>query len=72
MFIKQSNKRVCIIGAGLAGLSAAYDLGKSGNEVILLEANKAIGGLARYTYIDGLATDLFYHFICKGDNDLIN
>jgi protoporphyrinogen oxidase len=71
MISKQVHGRVCIIGAGMAGLSAAYDLGKLGFEVILLEANEYVGGLARYISIDGRPTDLFYHFICKGDRDLL-
>jgi protoporphyrinogen oxidase len=72
MLIKNAQKRICIIGAGITGLTAAYDLGLFGYEVILLEAEKTVGGLARYTYINGYPTDLLYHFICTGDRDLLN
>jgi monoamine oxidase len=36
--------RVVILGAGLAGLSAAYELGKAGYEVTVLEARGFAGG----------------------------
>ena len=39
-----SNYRVCVVGGGLAGLSAAYDLGRAGAEVIVLERAREIGG----------------------------
>ncbi len=38
--------RTAIIGAGYAGLSAAYDLARAGHEVVLYEANDRAGGLA--------------------------
>src|SRR5512132_4078047 len=37
-------KRVIIIGAGLAGLSAAYELVKAGHEPFILEAQHRVGG----------------------------
>jgi monoamine oxidase len=37
-------KRVVILGAGIAGLTAAYELNKAGYEVVILEANDRAGG----------------------------
>ena len=35
---------VCVIGAGFAGLSAAYRLKQAGASVVVLEARKRVGG----------------------------
>lgn len=37
-------KRVAVVGAGLAGLSAAVELSKRGYEVVLMERNEYLGG----------------------------
>jgi monoamine oxidase len=42
--INMPDKTVTVIGAGLAGLSAAYDLQRAGWEVIVLEARDRVGG----------------------------
>jgi protoporphyrinogen oxidase len=39
-------KRIVIIGGGITGLTAAYQLGKNGYHVTLLEQNDVVGGLA--------------------------
>jgi len=38
--------KIAIIGAGFAGLSAAYDLSKAGHQVMVFEAAGHVGGLA--------------------------
>lgn len=63
---------VCVIGAGLAGLSAAYDLGRAGVDVTVLEAAPDLGGLASSLQIGGTPIERFYHFICRADSDLID
>jgi glutamate synthase (NADPH/NADH) small chain len=43
-----TGKKIAIIGAGPAGLTAAYDLVRSGHEVNVYEAESAAGGMTRY------------------------
>ena len=40
----QTPKRVLVIGAGLAGLVAAYELKRQGHDVVVLEAQNRVGG----------------------------
>ncbi len=53
--------RVGIIGAGAAGLSAAYELTKGGARVDVYEASGAVGGLARTFELWGQKVDLGPH-----------
>ena len=39
-------KKVIVLGSGVAGLTAAYELSKAGYEVVLLEARDRVGGRA--------------------------
>jgi protoporphyrinogen oxidase len=39
-------KQIAIIGAGLGGMAAAYDLAKAGHLVTIFEASNQVGGLA--------------------------
>ncbi len=43
-----TGKRVAIVGAGPAGLTAAFDLVKQGHEVTVYEAQAEAGGMTRY------------------------
>ncbi len=67
----ERNPHIVVIGAGLAGLAAAYDLARQGNKVTLLEKQGEFGGLASSINLEGHAVERFYHFICRGDEDLI-
>ena len=48
---------VVIIGAGLAGLSAAREIQRHGLSVIVLEASDAVGGRVRTDIVDGFQLD---------------
>jgi monoamine oxidase len=41
---RQARRRVVIVGAGLAGLVAGYELKRQGHEVVILEAQNRVGG----------------------------
>ncbi len=43
-----SGRRVLVVGAGPAGLSAAYQLARMGHQVLIVEAGPAAGGMMRF------------------------
>jgi len=43
-----TGRKVAVIGAGPAGLTAAYDLARKGHEVVVYEAQAHPGGMIRY------------------------
>ncbi|HOT91235.1 MAG TPA: NAD(P)/FAD-dependent oxidoreductase [Anaerolineae bacterium] len=64
---------IAIIGAGVTGLSAAYDLLKAGHRVTVYEARPYVGGLAAGFKDEAWEWPLerFYHHIFAGDRDII-
>ena len=52
---------VVVIGAGPAGLTAAYELGKRGATVTVLEADDVVGGISRTVERDGYRFDIGGH-----------
>ncbi len=65
--------KIAIIGAGFAGMSAAWDLKKAGHEVSILESAKYLGGLAsgfKEPYWDW-SVEKFYHHWFQSDNSMM-
>ena len=58
-----SDKKVAIIGAGLAGLSAALTLQDSGCEVEVFESSDRVGGRVATDLIDGYRLDRGFQLI---------
>jgi protoporphyrinogen oxidase len=50
-----------VLGGGPAGLTAGYLLGKAGRDVVVLEAEEQVGGLAKTVEVDGYRFDLGGH-----------
>jgi protoporphyrinogen oxidase len=50
-----------ILGGGIAGLTAAYELGQQGQRVLLVERGREVGGLARTFVRDGYRFDIGGH-----------
>jgi len=59
---------VLVIGAGPAGVAAAYELAKRGRSVLCVEATTQVGGLSRTVERDGYRFDIGPHrFFTKND-----
>ena len=65
-------RHVVIIGAGFCGLSAAYELGKHGIQVTVLERDSEIGGLAGSFDVNGVRLEKFYHHWFTNDVHVMN
>ena len=64
-------RRAVVIGGGPAGIKAAHELVKAGAEVTLLESAPILGGLASTFDVQGVRIERYYHFICRGDDHLV-
>jgi protoporphyrinogen oxidase len=65
--------KIAVVGAGIAGLAAAYDLLAAGHEVVLYEANGQTGGLAAGFRDENWEWPLekFYHHLFATDKAII-
>jgi protoporphyrinogen oxidase len=68
-----SHSRIGIVGAGPAGLSAAYDLAQTGVRVTVLEGAAEVGGLAAGFKAPhwGWSLEKFYHHWFQTDKAII-
>lgn len=65
-------KKIAIIGAGMTGLVAGYELTKQGQKVTIFEKGNEIGGLMGGFKINGNSLEKTYHHIFKTDNYIIS
>ncbi len=65
--------KIAIIGAGYAGMSAAWDLAKAGHNVTIYESEDSAGGLARGFKDEkwDWSVDRFYHHWFASDNHML-
>lgn len=64
-------KTVAIIGAGIGGLTAGYELSKKGYDVTVFEKEKEIGGLLSDFEMEGERLEKTYHHIFETDKEII-
>ena len=64
--------KIGIIGAGAAGLTAAYELGKKGHEVVVFERAPFVGGQASTFDLNGSKLERGYHHLFLSDVDIID
>jgi len=57
------SKPIVVIGAGLAGMNAAFQIQRAGREVVVLEAGERAGGRVQSDLIDGFTCDRGFQLI---------
>lgn len=62
---------IVVIGAGFAGLSAAFNLLKHGARVLVIEKESFPGGMASCNEINNFHIEKFYHHFFTHDSDVI-
>lgn len=69
---RTTGKRVAIVGAGISGLAAAYELSKAGVAVEVFERDATSGGLAGWFKVGSTTLEKFYHHLYNKDQHLID
>ena len=64
--------KVGIIGAGAAGLAAAYDLALAGIEVVVYEKASFVGGQASTFDVESTPLERGYHHLFTSDTDILS
>lgn len=62
---------VVVVGAGIAGLAAAYNLQKAGFDVLVLETNNHVGGRMWTIDWEGFRVDIGAKFVTTSDKSLL-
>ena len=63
-------RHVAVIGAGFCGLAAAWELGRRGVRVTVLERDTEVGGLAGSFRAGGTRLEKFYHHWFASDDEV--
>ncbi len=65
--------KIAVIGAGVGGMSAAYDLIKAGNSVVIYEGDSQVGGLVQGFKEPGWdwTVEKFYHHWFASDKNMM-
>ncbi len=66
-----SDTDVAVVGAGLAGLTAALRLTEAGHQVKVFERYPRPGGLARVMEVEGELLEAFYHHLFTSDTSYV-
>ncbi len=64
------NKKWCVIGGGILGMTVAHRLAERGEDISLFESADSLGGLASPWEIGNFEWDRFYHVILLSDKCL--
>ncbi len=67
-----AKKSIIVIGAGIAGLTAGYQLGKAGLDVLVLDRNDYVGGRMANVDWEGFRVDIGAKFVTTADKSLTN
>lgn len=67
----EPQQHVGIIGAGFAGLTAAYRLVCAGHRVTVFERSRRLGGLAMTYDMLGTRLEKYYHHLFTSDKDIL-
>ncbi len=60
-----------VIGAGIAGLTAAYQIRKAGHDVLVLDMNNYVGGRMANVEWEGFLVDIGAKFVTTADKSLL-
>jgi oxygen-dependent protoporphyrinogen oxidase len=63
---------VIVVGAGIAGLAAGYEVKKAGHDVLVLDMNHYVGGRMANVDWEGFRVDIGAKFVTTADKSLVN
>ena len=67
--IGRRKKKVAVLGAGIAGLTVAYELERAGYDVTVIEASHRIGGRNMTVRHGDIIDEMGYKQVCNFDDD---